>query len=267
MKKLNPDGSRYIHSWETAKRAFRKRKPENETLINAETIYSIKQKPDEDVADYVTKKENLLTEIKPSLPEEFIVSQIVQGLRTDLYDRIMNSSIDEPIKTVDDLINRAIPLEQLVRSLKQRDPQYGTRKHNKKVDFINETSTDSQEIDKMQDMSNHLKDIKRMLSSNYYNQGQSRYPRNNWQRNNYAPRNQTLNSPTTDIVPNTQQLAIEPSQNTHDRTNVQRDTEGRPQCFNCKEYGHFARQCRRRRQSRRSFSPAPVQGNESAGTR
>ena len=121
MKKKNSEGRKVITDWDSAKVAFLKRKPENETLINAEAIYQIKQLPEEDVVDYITKKENLLAEIKPKLPEEFIVQQIVSGLRIELYDKIMNSSRKDPIKSVDELVNRAIPIEQLVRSIELRE--------------------------------------------------------------------------------------------------------------------------------------------------
>ena len=222
MKKQKSDGRKVITDWDSAKLAFLKRKPENETLINAEAIYQIKQLPEEDVVDYISKKENLLTEIKPKLPEEFIVQQIVPGLRIELYDKIMNSSLKDPIKTVDDLVNRAISMEQIVRSLEQREARSRPRKairfsntdEEALISGMDELNIQSQTGNKK--VLNELKSIKQMFINrnpnnrnnfinpqNYYNPQRFNNPQNNnyqqrfnnpWRgQNNYRGTNQRGN--------------------------------------------------------------------------
>ena len=304
MNKKKSDGKRIIIDWDTAKKAFLKRKPENEALINAETIYQIKQQADEDAVDYITRKENLLAEIKPNLPEEFIVPQIVPGLRTELYDDIMKSSIKETIKTVDELVNRIIPIEQLVRTLEQRATRSKNKRLIRQVEFDDEAivygSTDLNPYGQKEDkrfnyVQSQFKAIRQILANqnrndysprnnysngndyqprNQYQQRSDYQPRGGYQRRNWRPRffRNSYQRPNPNVPaietqpPDIQPLAIENKEDNSDKTNVKRDIEGRPECYYCHDYGHFSRECPKKR-NMQNFSRNYRSGNFRRGAR
>ena len=169
--------NKIITNWQNAKEAFLKRCSDTESLINFERIYQRKQQPNEDAVNYITSKEALLNKIKPQLPEEYIVSQIVFGFRNDIYDNIITSSIDCPIKTVDELINRVVPIEQIVLAIEKRTGKRGEKRIQKTVDFndkINYEEESPEREDLLQsneDLKNQIQVIKSMLNS-------MRFPKN-----------------------------------------------------------------------------------------
>ena len=268
--------NKLITNWSNAKAVLLKRCSDPESLINTERIYQRKQAQNEDVCSYITFKESLLSKIKPSLPEEYIVSQIVPGLKDEIYSRVMASSMDNPIRSVDELINRCVPIEQLVQSIEKREENKNKRV-GKRVEF-EDTKYNPNDRNRFRAdptskyINNQLQDLRKMVTDLKF---MSR--RDNWQRNtNPNPNNFRRNfdrSPSVDrrfpnnnfprpIKGNRELPAIEaPPGAQKDTTNVQRDTEGRAKCYNCQAYGHFARSCPKpRRQD--STAPKPKANSE-----
>lgn len=252
--------TKIINDWKSAKTEFLKRSIEPEVLINTDHIYQRKQQPEEDVRAYIMAKETMLSEIKPALPPAFIVSQIVQGFKNKIYNKIMASSIQQPISSVDELITRATYIEQLVNSMDERNTTSRTDKYTKRVNFAEEPNEGRRRTDRMsdqreRDVQTQLRELRKAINNLKFNQPrpnynpnfQNRYQNYNQNQNNIPPRfyrqDYQNNSPRA-ITPNRSAPAIEgPPPTSADKTNVDRDSQGRPRCYNCQKYGHFAREC------------------------
>ena len=172
---INLTNTHRIYDWPSAKRVFQYRQSDPKSLINAEAIYQRKQGAEESVAEYIIKKETLFGKIKPTLPEEFVVSQIAQGFKQEIYDKIMTTSLETPIKTVDELINKAISIEQLINSMANRFDIQKPKQTKKHVEFeedrqsMRSTSQTKSGTDKVEPglknvIRSEMQDIKRSLN-------------------------------------------------------------------------------------------------------
>jgi hypothetical protein len=273
-----------ITNWVNAKETFLKRQAEPDSIVNTEAIYMKKQQPNEKVSDYIRDKETELNKIKPKLPEQFIVSQIIHGLKDDIYERIMTSMMDTPIKTVDELFNKAINVEVFVTSFEKRSSNNFNKRPNKKVEFeeplqrndrrynrndYRRQSWDNKTDQTLNYLTKSIRDIRDVMSGmNIGNNSQNFHPRafnNGFQRfnnrrpnyrsngfqnnngsntrfwNNYV---QPMNEQQISSQPNFPAIEQTPPANTStSNTNVERDTEGKPRCYRCQKFGHFAREC------------------------
>ena len=271
---INLTSTRKIYDWDSAKRVFLYRQSDPRSLINAEAIYQRKQGSEEKVADYIIKKETLFCKIRPSLPEEFIVSQIAQGLKPEIYDKLMTASLETPIKTVDDLLNKGTSIEKLINSIANRTDSKGKRpvKH---VEFENDglasrpRSPVSQESDKFDPtikniIRNEMRDLKRSL--NEWHMRQERFIRNQNRPNpgRFTPNRFQNSFPNRFREPNRDNPQREEQttpKSTPNDTNVTRNTEGKVLCYNCNKYGHFSRECPSPRKPFRGKPQNPKPGN------
>ena len=154
-------------------------------------------------------------------------------------------------------------------SIEKQEESRG-RKTDKKVEFDDNVRYRGENSERklrndpaVKQLNNQLQDLKRMVGNikfqqnrqnsppfnpNYrnnfreyngngqnYNQRQNNYQRNT---NGNEQRSQYPRLPSNNTVP-----ALMPPENNQDNTNVQRDTQGRPKCYNCQQFGHIAKFC------------------------
>lgn len=194
---LNLMRNEKITNWSNAKKVFLKRSFETDSMYNASIALNRKQKPDEPVIKYITEKETALSKIKPALQEESIVSNIIIGLKSEIYDRIMDPTRIDQIKTVDKLLRNAILIEKHLELIDTRDGTK-TKKPNKKVVFeevYNNTTSTTSGVnpdpveDPIKQLNYQMRDIKRALYDIKTNRFRAPNPQSfrNPTQNNWRP--------------------------------------------------------------------------------
>lgn len=259
--------SKKIHDWKSAKAEFLQRTPDRDSVVNFQSILQRKQRPDEDVLSYITSQENAIFRLKIDLPENFVVSQINQGFRYDIFKRMMETEMPN---TINELIQKAVIVEQIVKAVDTRksEQKFKTKRVEFKDEYtpsrgnIKNESTNfyekgqRREPDNYRFVTNQLKDIRKAINDIKFNSTRPRGQPNYSERDTYTsywnrPNGQSFSGNGFNqernrepLVPIEQPVrpAIE-APKSEDQTNVKRNTMGQVQCYNCQKYGHFARQC------------------------
>ena len=257
-----------IRDWESAKAEFLQRTPDKDTVINFQSILQRKQKPDEDVLSYITSQENAISRLKIELPENFIVSQINQGFRYDIFKRMMETEMPN---TINELIQKAVIIEQIVKAIEARksEQKYKGKRVEFKEDYSNdhgngrkytpEFSGENQRRNPDNNyrfVNNQLKDIRKAINDIKFNSNRYREPQRFQERPSYQSYWNRPNVQNPESNRNNREISREPisqlehpirpaieAPRTTDQTNVKRNTNGQVKCYNCQKYGHFAREC------------------------
>lgn len=270
-----------ITNWKNAQEVFLLRSADPDTTINASRILLRKQKPEEEVCLFITKQEYDLSKL--GLNEDFIVNQIIFNLQPKLRDKILENTIENPIKSVDDLIQKASLLEQLLRSIETQDEINKGKRMPKRVEFETENKTEIRDLGDeaerqrrsvgydVRNLTNQIRYMQRSIDRLNAPQFQNRIQRPNVPWNHGPPRNnnnfvyrQAISQPNAPPTRGNNQLAIQTGSSTQNsNSNVERNTEGSVRCFNCQQYGHYARNCTkpRRQQPANPNVQRPVSGN------
>lgn len=261
-----------IYDWNSAKREFLQRCPERESVMNFQRILERKQRADEDVLQFITSQEAAILRLKTPLPEEFVVMQIIQGLKYDIFKKVMDGDVPTSINK---LIQKANIVEQKVKTLEEKKFDTKNKRPQRRVGFMEENKVERHNSKESLDYSHlqkndqnyrfinsTLKDIKKAINEMRFNPNRrDQRPRfeANW---NYRPVDRRENfgvGAQPRGIP--ERTVIETPPPPRDQTNEVRNTIGEIQCYNCRKFGHFSRNCPKNSRRQQTEVKKPQPGN------